>query len=101
MAINSLRRTTNWFTRAESIVVISLPFLLYLAPTSWLNSGHTFCPFKNIFGINCPGCGITHALISALHLHFKEAFNYNRLIVVVLPLLVYLWGKEVIRLIIN
>lgn len=37
------------------------------------------CPFKMIFGTDCPGCGMTRAFISALHLNFKEAFNFHPL----------------------
>ena len=35
------------------------------------------CVFKWLFGIECPGCGITRAYISLLHLDFKQAFAYN------------------------
>ncbi|MBI3540757.1 MAG: DUF2752 domain-containing protein [Deltaproteobacteria bacterium] len=27
-------------------------------------------------GIPCPGCGLTHALWSVLHLHFQQAFHF-------------------------
>ena len=35
------------------------------------------CPFKWLFKIDCPGCGITRAYISLLHLDFRQAFAYN------------------------
>ena len=35
------------------------------------------CPFKTIFKIPCPGCGITRAYLSVLHLDFAKAFEYN------------------------
>ena len=99
MATNSLRRTTNLFARAETVLMLIAPLLLFCFPVNWLGSGHTLCLFKNIFGRNCPGCGMTHAIISALHLHFADAWHYNKLVVVVLPLLAYLWGKEFIKII--
>lgn len=37
------------------------------------------CPFDFIFGISCPGCGMTRALISALHFDFSMAFYYHPL----------------------
>ena len=37
------------------------------------------CLFKWIFGIECPGCGITRAYISLLHLDLKQAFMYNHM----------------------
>ncbi len=35
------------------------------------------CLFKTVFKIPCPGCGMTRAYISLLHLDFKKAFEYN------------------------
>lgn len=37
------------------------------------------CPAKKIFGIDCPGCGLTRACLSALRLDFKSAFEYHPL----------------------
>ncbi len=35
------------------------------------------CPFKFIFKIPCPACGVLHALNSLIHLDFKSYINYN------------------------
>ena len=35
------------------------------------------CLFKAAFGIDCPGCGMTRAYISLLHLDIPKAFGYN------------------------
>ena len=35
------------------------------------------CPFKYVFGISCPTCGITRAVFYALHLNFNRAFYYH------------------------
>ena len=40
---------------------------------------------------------MTRALFSLLHLDFTAAWNYNRLVVIVAPLLLYLYVKEVAR----
>ncbi len=37
------------------------------------------CPIRFITGISCPGCGMTRAWLSALHLDFKSAFYYHPL----------------------
>lgn len=37
------------------------------------------CPIRFITGISCPGCGMTRALWSALHLDFGSAFSYHAL----------------------
>ncbi len=36
-----------------------------------------FCPFEAITGIQCPGCGITRALLSVVTGDFGKAFQYN------------------------
>ena len=38
------------------------------------------CLFHQITGLNCPGCGGTRAVSSALRLDFRAAFWYNPLI---------------------
>ena len=37
------------------------------------------CPAKKLFGIDCPGCGLTRACLSALRLDFRSAFEYHPL----------------------
>ena len=38
----------------------------------------TGCPFRFFFGISCPGCGMTRALLAALRLDFAAAFSYQK-----------------------
>lgn len=75
--------------------LLILPILLFFVPIDWLNKQHTVCLFKNIFGVECWGCGITRAVISAVQFHLEEAFFYNKMIVIVFPLLIYEWIKIV------
>lgn len=35
------------------------------------------CVFKEIFGIDCPTCGMTRSFISISRFDFKGAYNYN------------------------
>ena len=41
------------------------------------------CPFKLFLHVECPGCGMTHAIISALKLDFGQAFQYHPLFPIV------------------
>ena len=34
------------------------------------------CPIRYVFGVSCPGCGMTRACMSALCLDFGDAFAY-------------------------
>ena len=56
-------------TKTLSAVVISYYLL------TWF----TGCPLRFFFGISCPGCGMTRALLAALRLDFATAFSYHPL----------------------
>lgn len=43
------------------------------------------CPFRYIWGVPCPGCGMTRALYALLRLRFIEAWNYHPLVYLVFP----------------
>lgn len=43
------------------------------------------CPFKMITGLYCPGCGISHMIVSLLHLDILSAFKYNPFLFITLP----------------
>lgn len=45
------------------------------------------CFFRNIFGIRCPGCGLTRAFLSIFNLDFMSAFKYN---IISIPLFIFI-----------
>lgn len=61
-------------------------------------NGQSICIVKCLTGHDCPGCGIARAVWSVLHFKFIQAWNFNHLIIVVFPLLVYVWCKTVYKL---
>ena len=81
-------------------VYIILPIILFFIPLEWLNKQHSICLIKNIFGIECFGCGITRAIIAGVQLDFTKAMEYNKMVIVVLPLFIYEWIKN-LKLIFN
>ena len=70
-----------------------MPFSLLFIPVSFLDSVPNICLFKNLTGRECPGCGLTHSVISLFHFDFVNAFYYNKFIIIIFPLLTYLWLK--------
>ena len=65
------------------------------------------CSFYLLTGFYCPGCGMTRATHNLLNLNFLKAFQFNALLVVSIPVLVYLYvwwmtwaysGKELPKL---
>jgi len=59
------------------VLIISYYFLLKVLDTT--------CLFKYVFGIMCPTCGSTRALISLLKLDFHAYASYN---IMALPILI-------------
>lgn len=74
-----------------------LPLVFWLIPNSWFEMHPSPCIFRNLLGVRCPGCGMTRAVSCAVHGKFERAFNYNRLVIIVLPLLGYSWLLSIRR----
>jgi hypothetical protein len=90
----------NRFT-IKLILLILFPLFVYLIPLSSIENGHSICLFKNIFDFNCFGCGITRSILSAIHFDFDKAFQYNKLFIIVLPILCFLYLKNLSKAIIK
>jgi hypothetical protein len=78
--------------------VLLIPVILYLIPLQLVESHSSICLYKNITGRECYGCGMTRAIMSAIHFQFEKAFHYNKLFAIVLPLLVYIWSGMLIKI---
>ena len=46
------------------------------------------CPTAALFGMPCPGCGLTRATLAALHGDFTRAFHFHPLFFIATPLYV-------------
>lgn len=55
------------------------------------------CPFLVVTGLECPGCGSQRAVHSLLHLNIVDAFCYNALLVISLPIIAILLYAELNR----
>ena len=59
---------------------------------------HELCPMKILLGIPCPGCGLTHACLDILTLHWKKAWNWNPTGFLWVPsILLLLWMRYIKR----
>uniref|UniRef100_UPI004027859E DUF2752 domain-containing protein n=1 Tax=Candidatus Stercorousia sp. TaxID=3048886 RepID=UPI004027859E len=56
----------------------------------------SICLWKVLTGHECIGCGITRAFHALFHLQFQRAFEFNHGIIIVAPLLLYLWIKLIL-----
>lgn len=60
-------------TTLLSIVAVALLFVVDPATTAWF----PWCPFHELTGWNCPGCGAARALHALVHLDLRAALRAN------------------------
>lgn len=78
--------------------LIILPVLFYIGVHLLTHyNTHTICIFKLITGHNCPGCGMTRAFDALFQMNFREAYSFNPGIIIIAPLLLFIWIKTLIR----
>jgi hypothetical protein len=70
-----------------------LPLVFWLIPTARIESGPSLCLIRRVFGVPCPGCGMTRALSCLAHGRARRAVAYNNRVVIVAPLLVVAWTR--------
>ncbi|MDR1090755.1 MAG: DUF2752 domain-containing protein [Prevotella sp.] len=92
-------KETKAYKQVKLFIITFAPVVLFFIPVAWLNRQHSICLYKNITGHDCFGCGITRAVLSVLHFDFGTAFHYNKMVVIVFPLLVYIWVNKIVKLI--
>ena len=90
-------RKDSFKSRGKVGFYLLLPVFFLLVPTSWFEGRRSFCLIRTVFGVRCPGCGMMRAISCVFNGHLRRAFDYNRLVVVVFPLLCYVWLKAVVK----
>lgn len=77
---------------SRKIFVLSLPVLAVIFANLAVKAHFThFCLIKFITGHECWGCGLTRAFAALSRLDVQKALEYNPLIIVVVPLLTFIW----------
>lgn len=55
------------------------------------------CIFNLITGYECPGCGVTRMCMAIMRLDFKAAYNYNKMLFLLSPALIYVFASQIYR----
>lgn len=84
-----------------SLIVLTLAIAAYAlretAGAGWMPG----CFFRRITGLECPGCGMTRGTYALLHGRFLDAFMFNPVGMVILPLALLGLGLEAIAWVMN
>lgn len=91
----------TWLTRLVAIgfsvlVVAGLITVYFFDPHH--SSIYPVCPFHQLTGLECPGCGMLRGTYELLHGHLLTALHDNALLILTLPFLGWLAGRYLLRL---
>ncbi len=64
---------------AGAFVTLAIPFCIHLFGSADIVHAQSFCPFKLLTGLPCPGCGITKSLIFFYQGDWSNSFHYHLL----------------------
>lgn len=85
VAVPKLPARRAWGLSALAIAAAGLAILLYRHDPSLASSVWPGCPFRELTGWYCVGCGMTRACYALLHGHPLHAFAMNPLGVLLMP----------------
>lgn len=71
----------------RKLLIIPVFALMYLI----LDLLDTTCIYHYLFGVMCPGCGLTRAWLSFFGMDIKKAFDYNPMFWSVPIIFLYYW----------
>lgn len=76
-------------------VMILTPIILLILPPNYFDDGPTMCPSKRFLDFECPGCGMTRAVMHLIHFDLESALYYNSLSLIVTPVLGAWWCWQI------
>ena len=94
MSVNSIRMLHI----GRIAVFAGVLVFLSIIPFEIIEGGPTICVFKNLLGIECPGCGMTRAFSCIMHGDLIAAVSYNRLVIIVFPVFCLVLLKDILSL---
>lgn len=80
------------------IPLLIVPIVLFILPSDFFDEGDSVCLSVMLFNMECYGCGMTRAVMHFIHFDFIKAIAYNKLVILVFPLLFLGWIKIVLFL---
>jgi hypothetical protein len=87
----SKARQKYFLTISKLIFMLTAPVVLLILPADFFDHGRSICLSQLLLGMECPACGLTRGIMHLIHLDFENAFAYNMLSFIVLPLMILIW----------
>ena len=84
----------NKYPKIYLAVLLIIPLVLLLLPSTFFDSGNSVCLSVVFFDSECYACGMTRAIQHLIHFDFFIAYQFNKLSLIVLPLIVYSYFNE-------
>jgi hypothetical protein len=75
--------------------LVATPLILLILPTNFFDNKPSICLSRVFFDLECLGCGMGRGVMHLIHGDFEGAWGFHKLSFVVLPLLVYIWAKQI------
>lgn len=79
------------------LLLLIIPIIIYVIPVSNIEKNPVPCISRMLFDIECRGCGITRATINLIHFNINKAIEYNSSVLIVLPILILVYCKLIIK----
>ncbi len=74
----------EWLTLAAGTFFVLAAWAL---PLAWWDKAPSLCLIHRLFGVHCPGCGMTRAFLYLLHFRIADAFSANWRVIIAAPIL--------------
>jgi hypothetical protein len=87
-------RRLSWTILAGMTAVILISIIYRPAEVSPGEEYYTICGFKNLTGLPCPGCGLTHSFCEIGKGHMASAFGWNWLGPPLFLLMILVWFQS-------
>ena len=82
------------------VILILIPIVLLILPADFFDTGNSICFSIVFFDNECYACGLTRAIQHLIHLDFSIGYEYNKLSIIVLPVLILSYYKEIRRVLV-
>jgi hypothetical protein len=90
-----LAATHKIFLKIRLGGLLTIPFILVSLPASFFDKGQSLCLSVLLLDQECFACGLTRSVQHLVHFEFQAAWQFNKLVVLVFPILTIVWGTWV------